>query len=248
MHSSRNTSWRDVSFARSRDEPERPAWQRLFDTMTKWRAEAPDIPLMLTTYGMQPFFHEAAPIWAIHTPLMDTLNNKAVLDHITANGEAWWYVNHTPPRPYANFFIDLAGIEHRILFWQTWALGIKGVHYWNVNYSEGGVNPMLSQLDVTPANGDGFLVYPGPQGPVNSIRWEIIRDGIDDYDYLVMFRALIKKAEQAKNTALLAKIQPVYNLKDLVPDLVTYPRDPNVLFAKREAIARAIVELQRALP
>ncbi|NUM55163.1 MAG: DUF4091 domain-containing protein [Candidatus Hydrogenedentes bacterium] len=235
------------AFCQIADEPERPAWQRLFDTMTKWRTEAPDIPLMLTTHGMQPFFHEAASIWAVHTPLMDTLNNKAVLERIAAGNEVWWYVNHTPPRPYANFFIDFAAIEHRVLFWQTWALGIKGMHYWNVNYSEGGVNPFLSQLDVTPANGDGFLVYPGPNGPVNSIRWETIRDGIEDYDYLVLFRDLMKRAEAANNTALLQKVQAAYNLKEVVPDLVTFPRDPNVMLAKREAIGKAIVELRRGL-
>lgn len=235
------------AFCQIADEPERPAWQRLFDTMTKWRAEAPDIPLMLTTSGMQPFFHEAASIWAIHTPVMDTLNNKAVLERIAGGNEVWWYVNHTPPRPYANFFIDFAAVEHRVLFWQTWALGIKGVHYWNVNYTEGGVNPWLSQLDVTPANGDGFLVYPGPSGPVNSIRWEVIRDGIEDYDYLVILRELVKRAEAANTAALLQKVQPANNLKDVVPDLVTFPRDPNVLLAKRETIARAILELQREL-
>lgn len=235
------------AFCQISDEPERPAWQRLFDTMTKWRSEAPDIPLMLTTQGMQPFFHEAASIWTIHTPVMDTLNNKAVLEQIAKGYEVWWYVKHTPPRPYANFFIDFAGVEHRILFWQTWALGIKGAHYWNVNYTEPGANPMVSQLDVTPANGDGFLLYPGPSGPVNSIRWEIIRDGIEDYDYLVTFRELMKRAEQANNAALLQKARAAYNLKDVVPDLVTYPRDPNVLLAKREAIGKAIVELQRGL-
>ncbi|MCC6795069.1 MAG: DUF4091 domain-containing protein [Candidatus Hydrogenedentes bacterium] len=235
------------AFCQIADEPERPAWQRLFDTMTRWRNDAPDIPLMLTTSGMQPFFHEAAAIWAVHTPVMDTLNNKAVLEHITAGNDVWWYVNHTPPRPYANFFVDFAAIEHRALFWQTWALGIKGVHYWNVNYTEGGVNPWLSQVDVTPANGDGFLLYPGPNGPVNSMRWEIIRDGVEDYDYLVIFRELMKKAEQSNNAALLQKVQAAYNLKDVVPDLVTYPRDPNVLIAKREAIAKAIVEMQRGL-
>ena len=100
---------------------------------------------------------------------------------------------------------------------------------------------------VTPANGDGFLVYPGPNGPVNSIRWEVIRDGIEDYDYLVLFRDLMKKAEQANNAALLQQARDAYNLKDVVPDLVTYPRDPNVLLARREAIAKAIVEMERAL-
>lgn len=236
------------AFCQIADEPERPAWQRLFDTMTQWRAEAPDIPLMLTTYGMQPFFHEAASIWAVHTPVLDTLNNKAILERIAAGNEVWWYVNHTPPRPYANFFVDFAAIEHRILFWQTWALGIKGMHYWSVNFTAPGDNPWAGLVDVTPANGDGFLLYPGPDGPVNSIRWEIIRDGIEDYDYLVLFREWMKRAEQANNPALLQKAREAYNLKGVVPDLVTFPRDPNVLLAKREEIARAIVEMQKYLP
>jgi hypothetical protein len=46
---------------------------------------------------------------------------------------------------------------------------------------------------------------------------------------------------------LLQKARAAYNLKDVVPDLVTYPRDPNVLIAKREAIAKMIVEMQRSL-
>lgn len=235
-------------FCQIADEPERPSWPRLFDTMTTWRQLAPDIPLMLTTHGIQPFFHEAAHIWAIHTPVMDTLNNRAVLEYIAAGNETWWYVNHTPPRPYANFFLDFAAIEHRILFWQTWALGLKGLHYWNVNYSEPGVNPWTHPTDVTPVNGDGLLVYPGPDGPVSSIRWETIRDGIEDYDYLVLFREWMKRLEEkGGNAALLNRVREVYNLKTVVPDLVTFPRDPNVLLKKREEIGNAIVEMQRAL-
>ena len=53
-------------------------------------------------------------------------------------------------------------------------------------------------------NGDGRFVYPpeaaadahpsGPvlDGPVDSIRWEMLRDGIEDYEYLVILRGLLK--------------------------------------------------------
>ncbi len=239
---------RDRVFCQIANEPERPAWQRLFETMTQWREIAPNIPLMLTTYGTQPFFHEAADVWAIHSPIMDTVNNKTILDRIAAGNAVWWYVNHTPPRPYANFFIDFAAMEHRVFFWQTWALGMQGVHYWNANYSEPGVNPWVNQLDITPTNGDGFLLYPGPKGPVSSIRWEVIRDGIEDYDYLVLFRERMKQLEEKGGHAdLLAQAAEVYNLKELVPDLVTFTRDPNVLISKREALAKMIVAMDEAL-
>jgi hypothetical protein len=34
------------------------------------------------------------------------------------------------------------------------------------------------------SNGDGCLVYPGPDGPSASLRLKCVRDGIDDYEYL----------------------------------------------------------------
>ena len=238
---------KDRVFCQIANEPERPSWPRLYEAMQKSREIAPNIPLMLTTFGVQPFFHEAADIWAVHVPVMDTVNNRVVLDRVAAGNAVWWYVNHTPPRPYGNFFLDFAAMEHRILFWQTWALGISGMHYWSANYSDPDANPWRDQLDITPANGDGFLLYPGPSGPISSIRWETIRDGIEDYDYLVLFREHVKTLEaKGGNEALLKRAGEVYNLKELVPDLVSYTRDPNVLQAKRDALAKMIVEMEKA--
>jgi len=96
-------------------------------------------------------------------------------------------------------------------------------------------------------NGDGFLVYPGPDGPVDSIRWEIIRDGIEDYDYLRILTDRINKVQAAGvNQALLEKARQSLNFKALVPDLVAFSRDPKVLYDKRDEIARMIVELGKA--
>ena len=115
--------------------------------------------------------------------------------------------NHSPSRPYANFFVDFAAIEHRALFWQVWALGVRGVHYWSINYLPDGRDPRQGLLDITPVNGDGFLVYPSASGPAPSIRWETVRDGIEDYDYLVLFRELQKRVEKSGNKALLSRVQ-----------------------------------------
>jgi hypothetical protein len=235
------------AFCQIADEPLRPAWPRLIESMTQWKATAPDVPLVVTTFGTAPLFHDLCAIWAAHVPVFDTINNSVLLGEIAKGKEVWWYVNHTPPRPYANFFIDFASIEHRILFWQTWALGIKGVHYWAANFTEQGENPWFDQLDVTPCNGDGFLMYPSPKGPVSSIRLEAIRDGIEDYDYLVLYWNLLEALKKkGGNAALIEKATKEGNLKALVPDLVSYTRDPNVLLAKREALGRLIAEMARA--
>ena len=216
----------------------------LGERLKSWHAIAPDIPAVIASFGIQPFLPEGPSIWSVHTQMLDTPNNKPILERIQTGNEVWWYVNRYPPRPYGNFLLDFAGVEHRILFWQTWTLGIRGLQYWCIDWCEKGRDPYAGLTDVTPVNGDGFLVYPGPDGPVDSIRWEIIRDGIEDYDYLRMLSDRIKKLEAAGgNPALLDRARQVLNLKALVPDLVSFPRDPKVLLDKRDEIARMILEL-----
>ncbi|MCC6820468.1 MAG: DUF4091 domain-containing protein [Verrucomicrobia subdivision 3 bacterium] len=235
------------AFCQIADEPLRPAWPRLVERMTQWKAAAPDIPLVVTTFGTSPLLHEICNIWAVHVPVFDTVNSTVLLGEIAKGRETWWYVNQTPPRPYANFFIDFAAMEHRILFWQSWVLGIKGMHYWAANYTEQGENPWFDQLDVTPCNGDGCLIYPSPKGPVSSIRLATIRDGIEDYDYLVLFANLLEAVKKkGGNAALVAKAEKENDFKTLVPDLVSFTRDPNVLLGKREALGHLIAEMSRA--
>jgi len=234
----------DVVFCHIADEPPPPTWPNLVETMKNWAEIAPNIPMMIANEGFQPFFTESAKIWAVHLPLMDTLNNKSVLDHIAQGKPAWLYVNHQTPRPYCNFLVDFSSVEHRMLFWQAWALGVQGVHYWAVNYTDPAEDPYASLVDVTPVNGDGLLVYPGPEGPIDSIRWENIRDGIDDYDYLTIlmdrFRQVQKKNSQHP---ALSRASEALNIKRLVPDLVSFPREPEQLVKKRDEIARAIMAL-----
>ena len=219
----------------------------LAERLKSWHALAPDIPLVVSSFGIQPFLPQGPSIWSVHAQMLDTPNNVPILDRIQQGSEVWWYVNRFPSRPYGNFLVDFAGIEHRILFWQTYALGMRGFQYWCVNYCEKGRDPYSGLTDVTPVNGDGFLVYPGPDGPVDSIRWEIIRDGIEDYDYLRILTDRINKIQAAGvNQALLEKARQVLNLKALVPDLVAFSRDPKVLYDKRDEIARMIVELGKA--
>ncbi|MFO7974069.1 MAG: DUF4091 domain-containing protein [Candidatus Hydrogenedentota bacterium] len=235
------------AFCHIGDEPPQPAWPRLFERMQNWLDTAPEIPMMVSTYGLDPLLSDAAQIWCVHLPVFDTANGKTVLERIQAGGKVWAYINHSPSRPYANFFVDFAAIEHRVLFWQLWALGVRGMHYWNINSHPIEQNPRQGLVDITPVNGDGFLVYPSAKGPAPSIRWETIRDGIEDYGYLVLFRELQRRAEESGDEALLARIASAANLKPVVPDLVTFTREPAVMMEKRDAIARAIVEMQKVL-
>jgi len=237
------------AFAQLSDEPDPLAWPKVTADLEKWNTTAPSIPAMVTTLGLTPFIPDAVGRWAIHSQVLDTPAHERILQETAKGREIWWYVNHTPPRPYGNFFLDFAGIEHRVLFWQAFALGIRGMHYWSINYTQPGQDPYEDLSDATPVNGDGFLVYPGPQGPINSIRWEIIRDGIEDYDYLALYlqrRARLR--ERGGHEALLQKAAQTYNLGEVAPSLVGFPRDPEILTRRRAAIAEMIEEIDRAAP
>lgn len=229
-------------------EPPEPAWPGLMDSLAKWRAGAPNVPSSVSTIGLHPFLPDDVDLWCVHAQLMDTQAGLELLRRISAGREVWWYVSHTPPRPYGNLFVDFAAVEHRILFWQAWALGMRGMQYWSVNYFPEWQNPHTDLLDSTPVNGDGCLVYPGPDGPVNSIRWETVRDGIEDYDYLSLFmerrNALL---ERGGHQELLQRAASAYNLENVVPSLVTFSRDGEVLARKRAEIATMIEEMDRAL-
>ena len=176
------------------------------------------------------------------------VNSSTVLQRIAAGKEVWCYVNHAPARPYANFFLDFAAIEHRILFWQAWALGVKGMHYWGVNYAEPNQDQWKSTLDIRPVNGDGLLVYPGADGPVNSIRWECVRDGLEDYDYLAVFQVCRRKlAEKGGQEALIARADKAGDLGKVVPDLVSFSRDPKALLDKRIEIGALIEDMGKVI-
>jgi hypothetical protein len=235
------------AFAQLATAPLEPAWPRVLEAAAAWKLRAPDIPLMVTTQGLNAFLPPDIDIWAVHSQLMDTHHGHTIIERIRQGGEVWWHVNELPSRPYANLLLDFPGVEHRALFWQAWAMGASGFHYGGINFSKPGTDPWKTQVDLTPAQGDGFLVYPGPDGPVNSIRWELVRDGLEDCDYLALLRERIVRL-QAKGTQpeLVARAANVYHLGDVTPNLVSFPRDIQRYLAKREAIARMIVELDRA--
>jgi hypothetical protein len=229
-------------------EPAEPAWPRLMETLAKWRAGAPSVPAAVGTFGLRPFLPDDVGLWSVHAQVMDTPAGIELLKRISGGREVWWYFSHQPPRPYGNLFLDFTAVEHRILFWQAWALGMRGMQYWCVNYSPEGQSPFADLLDSTPVNGDGCLVYPGKDGPVNSVRWETVRDGMEDYDYLALFmerRAAL--AGRAVPEALTARVAAAGDLSALLPSLVTFARDSAELLKKRGEIGEMIVEAGVAL-
>jgi hypothetical protein len=105
-------------------------------------------------------------------------------------------------------------------------------------------------------NGDGRFLYPPNcdpgkdltkylRGPVDSVRWEILREGIEDYEYFVLLERAIKDAKgKPKLKAVAAEAA---KLLDLPATLFTsgkeYTKDPLDLLRYRAKVAEAIERL-----
>ena len=104
-----------------------------------------------------------------------------------AGDDVWWYFLYGDLPPHFNpITIDHPGIESRIAHWAAWKYRIRGFAYYSV--TGWGNDPYTNpKPEGTNQNGDGFLLYPPVNGElVTSIRWELLREGEEDFEYLLL--------------------------------------------------------------
>ena len=117
-------------------------------------------------------------------------------------------------------------------------------------------SPRLGKGAKSPwGNGDGRFLYPprtagqpSPtpvlDGPVDSYRIEMLRDGIEDYEYFAMLKRLLDKRRwvppnlRASAEALLKVPTSVYS------SMTEFSTDPKPMEAHRERLARAIESIR----
>ncbi|MBM4017317.1 MAG: DUF4091 domain-containing protein, partial [Planctomycetes bacterium] len=107
-------------------------------------------------------------------------------------------------------------------------------------------------------NGDGRFMYPpesaagaspaGPvlDGPVESIRLEMLRDGIEDYEYLVILRRLLAGRGAKLAAGERQRLEALLEVpEEITKDMTTFTRDPAPIERRRDAVARAIEALAK---
>lgn len=177
-------------------------------------------------------------IWAPQKGLDDTLG-PLMEARRNAGDTVWWYVCCGPGSPYSSFFLDMTAMQHRMLFWQQKMKGVQGLLYWETTYwnaAHGCPDPWETMTTLTHVNpnlmGDGSLLYPGKKvgvdGPISSQRLEVIRDGIEDFEYLTLADQRIGKDASRPYVARLVK------------SLTEYEADPTKLEAVRRELGAEI--------
>lgn len=243
--------WTDLAYIYVIDEPGAAFFPQVKAAFDLVREAAPKLKTLLTfgygaTRPWQPGRDDVEAAYAdltehvdIFVPHIDCVDWK-VLDRVRGqdNNEIWEYVCISAQRPYPNIWgIDYPGIDHRIVYWQLFRYGFQGFLYWNITYWA--ENPWRNPLTYPGGNGDGSLLYPGEEGPVDSIRWEITRDGIEDYDLLCLLR---QRLAEVQDPGLRARLQQALDVTDIAATFTDYEADPAVLEARRVALGQLLEE------
>ncbi|MDH7571746.1 MAG: DUF4091 domain-containing protein, partial [Armatimonadota bacterium] len=95
---------------------------------------------------------------------------------------------------YPTWLIDDDALCHRLFFWLQAQYGITGFVYSQAHgWSD---DPYRDVRSFAGSNGDGLLIYPGdPFGasqPFPSLRLQVLRDGLEDYELLWLLRQEVR--------------------------------------------------------
>jgi hypothetical protein len=156
--------------------------------------------------------------------------------------ELWFYtVGVYQATLYPNKTIDIPLIDSRIMHWFNYKYSASGYLHWGWNsWNE---NPYA---DPGEHNGDGWQVYPAKDGVLNSLRWEEMRNGIQDYEYFWMLENQIRSLRDSLGPKF-SWIEPKYTgdeiIGNMIRDFTDYSREPKVLYGCKLGIIRALQDL-----
>jgi hypothetical protein len=238
-----------------------PSTVQQFEETRKWaqivHEAAPGVPFLATKSPVSER-PELGPLighvnnFSIHGNDLNRLEVKrAIQEEQSKGGEITWYISCDQVYPQPNYFIDAPAMDPVMVPWVTWRYGMNGILYWDLAYWPQTPDPWLNPVTYLSGflcsgggvlNGEGSLLYPGlhthrytgqddVDGPVSSLRFELLREGIEDYEYLWLLKSMGDQ-EFADRV-----------VRDLVVDVSAFSRNVAELFAARDRMAQRIESL-----
>ena len=224
-----------------------PQNQKAYDAVAWYSQEikkaAPKLKIMVSEEPKKEIFGHTLYTGAkvdIWLPVLNNYNPDISWEREKNNGEQTWiYFLHGTRPPYFNpITLDHPGIESKLTGWFLWKYRIRGIAYYSLN--EWSRNPWVDPL-TDGHNGDLFMLYPPsqenrpiPYGQtdhcfVSSVRFELMRDGFEDYEYLY----LLNNSKQPE--VYLDNLSDVQSNK-IISNLTSYSRDDEFIYNLRRLI------------
>jgi len=213
-------------------EPYTPRLEGLIDI---W---CPDIPM----------YDPGVPIWPLYgkgsglQPEFQVNHDPRIYKGEGAAGRELWMYTCTSAQvlDYPSLFIDARPAAHRIIPWVLHRHGATGFVYFRMTHAyRDGNDPWRNQFYFA-ANGDGTLLYPGYPGAhraIPSLRMKIFRDGLEDYEYLLLAGAPRANASSDRSpvdlTAMIAAdpreweddLGEIQTVRNEIASLIEEPRE-----------------------
>lgn len=177
-------------------------------------------------------------------PVLNKYNPEVSWDREANHGEeSWVYFLHGTKPPYFNpITLDHPGIESKLTGWFLWKYRLKGIaHYSFNNWS---ANVWETQM-TSGHNGDNFMLYPPGKDNqpiaygatnhrfVTSIRFELMRDSLEDYEYLYVLNNALQPVVYHPNASDAEADKIIYGL-------TSYNRDSHSMYTLRQYIGLKI--------
>jgi hypothetical protein len=241
----RQKGWLDKAVVYLWDEPGPKHNQEILTLGAVIKKADPGLKIFLTEWPVDELF-PVVDIFCTHVVNFRD-QHLPVMRKAQAKGkELWWYSCSPNPYPAPTYAIPYDNLILRTMSWLTWKFELPGSVYWSFTFNRDKDPYTVPGAD---GKGDGRLVYPYKDGkPVISVRLEMLRDGIEDYEYLAILK---KQISTAKTCGVNSNLVQSASALLKVPSAIAisadkYTTDPDVLEKQRAKIADMIEKLNES--
>jgi len=168
------------------DEPSLSHLESYTSAVNLVRECLPDFPIFDALSNVD-FYNTGA----VKTPVVATNHAQSFYDSGVTG--VWLYYCCSQYKKVANRFLSTPPVRNRILGVQLYLAGAPGFLHWGYNFwysqfSRRLIDPYSNtDADGGFPSGDGFVVYPGPDGiPYSCTRMEVFYDALQDYRLLCL--------------------------------------------------------------
>jgi len=234
----REKGWLDKTVFHICDEPSNHnvmAWREASDFIHQHAPELRRIDAIETPHCL-----DRLEVWV---PKLDSLAmwQTAYEEAQRRGNELWFYtVGIFQHGSLPNKTLDMPLIDSRLMHWLNYRYGTTGYLHWGFNaWTDDPINAPGKH------RGDGWHVYPKKDGLLNSLRWEQMRGGLQDYECLWLLENAIGELKGGLAPRVAELIEPrrrgVEIASQVVPSYQDCRRDPEVLYAaRRQAIEETL--------